>query len=109
MSNVLERNRSLSRQEFYRNMDILFLSLFHERPWRKTKNDMEDKLMDDRTTEIQGEINALKQLLTNSDYKGHKYLDGEITAEEYAEAKAQRHAWRERINELEAELDPVNE
>lgn len=58
----------------------------------------------ERKTEIQGEINALKQLLTNSDYKAIKHSEGEIADADYAETKEKRRAWRERINELEAEL-----
>ena len=50
---------------------------------------------------IQGEINALKQLLTNTDYKAIKHSEGLISDEDYAEVKAQREAWRARINELE--------
>ena len=50
---------------------------------------------------IQGEINALKQLLTNTDYKAIKHSEGLISDEDYAEIKAQREAWRARINELE--------
>ena len=52
---------------------------------------------------IQGEINALKQLLTNTDYKAIKHSEGLISDEDYAEIKAQREAWRARINELEEE------
>ena len=50
---------------------------------------------------MQGEINALKQLLTNTDYKAIKHSEGLISDEDYAEIKAQREAWRARINELE--------
>ena len=55
--------------------------------------------------EIEAEINALKQLLANTDYKAHKYVDGEISQEEYDQIKVQRHQWRVRINELEEEID----
>lgn len=47
------------------------------------------------------EIAALKKQLANTDYKAIKYAEGLISEEEYAEAKAERAAWRERINELE--------
>lgn len=49
----------------------------------------------------QERIAELKQLLVNADYWGQKYLDGEYTAEEWAEKVAQRKAWREEIRELE--------
>lgn len=54
-------------------------------------------------TEItkQKRINELKALLSETDYMCLKHADGELTDEEYAIVKAQRHAWREEINELE--------
>ena len=47
------------------------------------------------------QIRELKIQLENTDYKAIKYAEGLLTEEEYAEVKAQRQAWRERINELE--------
>jgi hypothetical protein len=47
-------------------------------------------------------IAELKRLLAESDYQCLKHADGELTDEEYASIKAQRHAWRVEINELEA-------
>lgn len=35
-------------------------------------------------------------------YKLYKYMDGSLSEEDYAPVKAQRQAWRDRINELEA-------
>lgn len=55
------------------------------------------------------EINALKILLRDTDYKALKHADGALSEEEYAPIRAQRAAWRARINELEAELEDVNE
>ena len=51
----------------------------------------------------QQRILELKQLLADSDYLCLKHADEEISDEEYAEIKAQRHAWRVEINELESE------
>lgn len=48
------------------------------------------------------EMFDLKQKLYGTDYQAIKYAEGFLTEEEYAEMKAQRQAWRERINELEA-------
>ena len=48
------------------------------------------------------EILSCKESLTNTDYKTQKYIEGQLTDEEWATAKAQRQAWRDRINELEA-------
>lgn len=53
---------------------------------------------------ITGEINALKSLLRDTDYKALKFAEGEISNEDYAEIKAQRQSWRDAINELEVEL-----
>lgn len=50
------------------------------------------------------EISELKSKLSATDYKAIKYAEGVLSEEEYAETKAQRQAWRERINELEAVL-----
>lgn len=47
------------------------------------------------------EIQSLKQMLADTDYQAIKYAEGWLTETEYAEVKAQRQAWRERINELE--------
>lgn len=48
------------------------------------------------------EIAELKKKLEATDYQAIKYAEGVLTEEEYAEMKAQRQAWRDRINELEA-------
>lgn len=56
-----------------------------------------------RIAAIDAEIAGLKAELAGTDYKAIKYAEGWITEEEYAETKAQRQAWRDRINELEAE------
>ena len=50
-------------------------------------------------------IDELRTLLAESDYKAIKYAEGWITAEDYAEVKAQRQAWRDEINELEGNED----
>ena len=47
------------------------------------------------------EIAKLKEKLQSTDYQAIKYAEGALTAEEYADMKAQRQAWRDRINELE--------
>ena len=54
-----------------------------------------------RVQQASAEIKTLKQLLSESDYKALKYAEGIISEEEYAPVKAQRQAWRDRINELE--------
>lgn len=54
--------------------------------------------------DIIAEINALKILLRDSDYKALKHADGALTDEEYEPIRAQRAAWRAKINELEAQI-----
>ena len=49
-------------------------------------------------------IAELKGLLSATDYLAIKYAEGWITAEDYAEIKAQRQTYRNEINELEALL-----
>jgi hypothetical protein len=43
----------------------------------------------------------LKKFLAETDYKVMKYIEGQITEEEYNSIKVQRQAWRDEINELE--------
>ena len=47
------------------------------------------------------EIAELKQKLRDTDYQAIKFAEGELSEDEYADMKAQRRAWRDRINELE--------
>lgn len=65
--------------------------------------------MNTRADQINGEITALKQLLTNSDYKALKYSEGLISDIEYAEIKNYRENLRAQINQLEEELATLNE
>lgn len=68
----------------------------------------------DMTTQEQAEMSnpsapeqiaILKQQLADTDYKAIKYAEGMISAEDYAETKAQRQAWRDEINILEGPGD----
>lgn len=65
--------------------------------------------MNTRAEQINSEIIALKQLLTNSDYKALKYSEGLISDIEYAEVKTYRENLRAQINQLEEELAAINE
>lgn len=51
------------------------------------------------------EIDELKRKLLETDYQAIKYAEGQISEEEYLPIKEQRQSWRDRINELEAELE----
>ena len=53
------------------------------------------------------EILMLKKNLSKTDYKLFKYLEGELSEEEYQSIKTERQEWRNRINQLEEELNGV--
>ena len=53
------------------------------------------------------QIIELKSELHRTDYMAIKFAEGELTAEEYAEVKEQRRAWRAEINHLQAEIDAL--
>lgn len=53
---------------------------------------------------ILNEINQYKKLLADSDYKCLKFVDGELSQEEYSAIQQSRHEWRVKINELESTL-----
>lgn len=63
--------------------------------------------MNTRVMEIQSEITGLKQILAATDYKALKHADGVLSDEEYASTRAQRQELRDKINELETELEVV--
>ena len=58
---------------------------------------------------INDEIKMYKQLLLDSDYKAIKYAEGCYTIEEYEPIKNERQSYRNRINELEKELNILKE
>lgn len=53
------------------------------------------------------QIIKLKGELIKTDYMAIKFAEGELTAEEYAEVKEQRRAWRAKINRLQAEIEAL--
>lgn len=53
------------------------------------------------------QIIKLKGELHRTDYMAIKFAEGELTAEEYAEVKEQRRAWRAEINRLESEIEAL--
>ena len=61
--------------------------------------------MEEKREVILGEINACIQILANSDYKALKYAEGQLSEVEYAEIKKFRQSMRDRINELQNELE----
>ena len=51
------------------------------------------------------EIIDLKQKLADTDYQAIKYAEGQISEKDYQPIKEQRQVWRDRINELESEVE----
>ena len=62
-------------------------------------------MMDEKTMEIQAEINALEQLLSQSDYKAIKHSEGALSDEEFEPDRIKRQQFRDRINELQEQLN----
>lgn len=71
---------------------------------QKTPEEIAREEEEARIAAIYAEIAELKRELAETDYMAIKHSEGWISDEEYAEIKAQRQAWRDRINELESEL-----
>ena len=65
--------------------------------------------MNERKMAIESEIAGLKQILTSTDYKALKFAEGQISEKDYEETKQQRQLLRDKINELEAELETIGE
>ncbi|MDR2951684.1 MAG: hypothetical protein LBU82_00420 [Treponema sp.] len=61
------------------------------------------KTEEEKTAEANAQrVNELKLLLAETDYISAKIAEGSATKAEYADAIAQRQAWRKEINELSA-------
>ena len=60
--------------------------------------------MDERIEYLMSQIRGYQLLLNESDYKAIKRSEGLIPEEEYAETKAMRQEYRNKINELEEEI-----
>lgn len=58
----------------------------------------------DTISEKELQIIALKSNLQKTDYEAIKYAEGLITEADYATIKAQRQAWRNEINTIEAQI-----
>jgi hypothetical protein len=77
---------------------------------------------EEKVTKIQGEINARKSLLADSDYQIIKAMENLVGctslaeilaalkafATEFSDLVKKRQTWRKEINELEAELDSAD-
>lgn len=78
-----------------------YVELTEEQYYKEKK---EKQLDFTREQNIPSQILQLKNELAKTDYKAIKYFEGWITEEEYAPIKARRQNLRDKINELEEEL-----
>ena len=71
------------------------------------ENGVKRKLTAEEIAELQPtveqKIASLKQNLADTDYQAIKYSEGAISEEDYADTKALRQSWRDKINRLESE------
>lgn len=70
----------------------------------KTESELEKETIEQQNEEIRFKIYDLKSELAATDYKALKYVEGEISEEDYAETKEFRKALRAKINELETQI-----
>lgn len=54
--------------------------------------------------DMEARVNALRQSLTNTDYKAIKAGEGSPSSD-WEDVKVKRQAWRDEINELEAAIE----
>lgn len=66
------------------------------------------KKIDTTKSGIEGKIISLKHQLTDLDYKTNKYLEGELTKEEWEIVIATRKDYRNQINKLEEKLNGLS-
>lgn len=60
--------------------------------------------LENQPRDYMGEIEELKRKLFATDYLGHKWNEGQLSYDEWEEAKKQRQAWRDEINALEVKM-----
>ena len=59
--------------------------------------------------QIEAEITACKNLLSQTDYVAIKHADGVLSAEDYEPTRLKRDGWRKSINDLEKQLENMPE
>lgn len=73
----------------------------------KTEAELEKEAIEQRNEEFRFKIYECKSALATTDYKALKYVEGEISEEDYAETKELRKKLRAEINALEAQIVEV--
>lgn len=74
-------------------------------PYEKTQEEIEREQLQEYLLGLKFQIEELKGLLSSTDYKTLKYLEGELTQEEYEQAKQKRAEWRTQIDVIQQEID----
>lgn len=75
----------------------------------KSETELRYEAVEQKKAMLVSQIIKLKEKLRESDYKALKYIEGELTAEEYAETKERRREWRKSINDLETQIEREQE
>lgn len=70
----------------------------------KTDEEIRQEQAREHNEYLRQQIEERKILLLNTDYMTLKYLEGELSDTEFANAKAMRQGWREEINSLENQM-----
>lgn len=73
----------------------------------KTDEEKEREAIFQRKEALKIEIYKLKRQLAQTDYKALKYVEGELSDDEYAPIKEQRRLLRQEINRLQSQITEV--
>ncbi len=95
-------NEWIKNDEFLANCELVPDEV--QQNWIKENGEWLSHEQQNAKNIIYEEIQQLKSKLTETDYKAIKYAEGILSDEEYAETKAQRQEWRDKINQLESEV-----
>lgn len=105
-----ERTIEITEEE-YRGLELQTMCLNEDLTaviaYVKTQEELEREEKIAANMQLQLQISSLKRQLSATDYKTLKYMEGELTEEEYYETKSLRRSLREEINRLESQIVEV--
>ena len=105
-----ERTIEITEEE-YRGLELQTMCLSEDLTaviaYVKTREELEREERIAANIQLQLQISSLKRQLSATDYKTLKYMEGELTEEEYYETKSLRRSLREEINRLESQIVEV--
>ena len=105
-----ERTIEITEEE-YRGLELQTMCLSEDLTaviaYVKTREELEREERIAANMQLQLQISSLKRQLSATDYKTLKYMEGELTEEEYYETKSLRRSLREEINRLESQIVEV--